>query len=183
MCAVPRYIAFLRAVNVGGRFVRMAVLRDALLDAGFTDVETHIQSGNVHVATRRRSPEAVAREMCEVLSACAGFDVPCVVRTPDSLTALVTRADDVAPLLPGGGKRYLALADGEVPTEAAATFAAWTTAGERAVALPGAVLAELGKDFHRSTLTNARIERITGLTTTWRDLDVVRTVAEKWSGR
>ncbi|NHA70009.1 DUF1697 domain-containing protein, partial [Phycicoccus flavus] len=37
---MPRYVAFLRAVNVGGRFVRMADLRAALAEAGFGDVET-----------------------------------------------------------------------------------------------------------------------------------------------
>jgi hypothetical protein len=45
------------------------------------------------------------------------------------------------------------------------------------------VLAELAVDFHRSTLTNARIERITGLTTTWRALDVVRAVHQRWGER
>ena len=31
-----------------------------------------------------------------------------------------------------------------------------------------------------ATLTTARIERITGRTTTWRDLEVVRAVHERW---
>ncbi len=86
-------------------------------------------------------------------------------------------------LLPGGGKRYLAVADGPVPAAAAATLDAWDVDGERARALTGGVLAELTVGFHKTTLTNARIEKITGLTATWRDLEVVRTVAEKWSGR
>ncbi len=180
---MPSYVAFLRAVNVGKRFVKMADLRGALEDAGFTDVETHIQSGNVRVRSRRRSPEAVAREVSGVLGEWAGFDVPAVVRTPAGLHALVEEADAVPPLLPGERKRYLALADGDVPTEAARTFASWETQGEAARALTGAVLAELTVDFHRSTLTNARVEKITGLTTTWRALDVVRAVDERWGER
>jgi uncharacterized protein (DUF1697 family) len=183
MGPVPSYVAFLRAVNVGKRFVRMAELRAALEDAGFTDVETHIQSGNVRVRSRRRSPEAVADEMADVLGEWAGFDVPCIVRTPEQLHALVEEADAVPALLPGGGKRYLAVADGDVPTEAARTFGSWERRGEAARALTGAVLAELTVDFHRSTLTNARIERITGLTTTWRGLDVVRAVDDRWGDR
>ncbi len=183
MVAVPSYVAFLRAVNVGKRFVRMAELRAALEAAGFTDVETHIQSGNVRVRSRRRSPEAVAREMAVVLGARAGFDVPCIVRTPERLHALVEEADAVPCLLPGDGRRYLALADGDVPADAARTFEAWERQGEAARALSGAVLAELTVDFHRSTLTNARIERMTGLTTTWRGLDVVREVDDRWGER
>jgi uncharacterized protein (DUF1697 family) len=180
---VPSYVAFLRAVNVGGRFVRMADLRAALEAAGFTDVETHIQSGNVRVTSRRRSTEAVAREMARVLGARAGFEVPCVVRTPEQLHAMVAEADAVPPLLPGTGRRYLAVADGEVPEEAARTLESWEKKGEAARVLTGAVLAELTVDFHEATLTNARIERITGLTTTWRAADVVRAVDDRWGER
>lgn len=178
---MPRYVAFLRAVNVPGRVVTMAGLRAALQDGGFGDVATHIQSGNVLVSSRRRTTDAVAAQMRRVLTTWAGFDIPCIVRTPGELSALVAEADAVPPLLPGEGKRYLALADGPVPGEAADVFAAWNTDGERARALTGAVLADLTVGFHRTSLTNARIEKITGLTTTWRDLQVVRAVAEKWS--
>ena len=34
--------------------------------------------------------------------------------------------------------------------------------------------------FQKTKLTNTRIERITGRTTTWRDLKVVRVIDEKW---
>lgn len=43
-----RYVAFLRAVNVGGhQVVKMADLRILFESAGFADVDTYIQSGNV----------------------------------------------------------------------------------------------------------------------------------------
>ncbi len=180
---MPGYVVLLRAVNVGGRFVKMAELRAALTAAGFTDVETHIQSGNVAVSSRRRSPAAVATEMRGVLSAWAGFDIPCIARTPAALGALVDEVDALPAMLPGSPKRYLAVADGPVPADAAAVLDAWDRDGERARAVTGGVLAELGNGFHRSSLTNARIERLTGLTTTWRDLEVVRTIATKWSDR
>ncbi len=180
---MPTYVAFLRAVNVGGRFVRMADLRRTLEDAGFDEVETHIQSGNVLVRSRHRSTTTAARRMSGVLGEWAGFDIPCIVRTPEQVRALVGEADAVPPMLPGEGKRYLAVADGDVSEEARAVFASWDREGEAARALSGAVLAELSVDFHRSTLTNARVERITGLTTTWRALDVVRAVDQRWGER
>ena len=177
---MPTYVAFLRAVNVGGRVVRMAEVRRALEDSGFRDVVTHIQSGNVRVASPRRSVGAVAVEMSRVLSDLAGFEVPCIVRTPTQLRAVVAACDAVPPLLEGGGKRYVALADGPVPAAAAAELDAWDRPGERARVLGSEVLAELGTGFHRTSLTNARIERITGRTATWRDLAVLRTLDEKW---
>ena len=42
-----RWVALLRGVNVGGRTIRMAELRSALEEAGFENVETILQSGNV----------------------------------------------------------------------------------------------------------------------------------------
>ena len=41
------WVALLRAVNVGGRKVPMAELRQALEDAGLAEVRTYIASGNV----------------------------------------------------------------------------------------------------------------------------------------
>ena len=42
-----KYVALLRAVNVGGLKLPMADLRKLCVDAGFADVETDIASGNV----------------------------------------------------------------------------------------------------------------------------------------
>lgn len=45
---MPRYLALLRGINVGGRNkVAMADLRLIATDLGFTDVATYIQSGNL----------------------------------------------------------------------------------------------------------------------------------------
>ena len=49
---MPTHVAFLRAVNVGKRQYPMAELRAALDAAGFEDVQTHIQTGNVFFRTR-----------------------------------------------------------------------------------------------------------------------------------
>jgi uncharacterized protein (DUF1697 family) len=176
---MPSYVAFLRAVNVGGRFVKMAELRVALEDAGFTDVATHIQSGNVFVRSGRRSCAAVATEMSSVLEEFAGFTVPCVVRTPAELRAALAAVDAVPPLI-AGGKRYVALADGAIPAAAATELDVWDAPGERCRVLGSEILAELANGFQNTKLTNTRIERITGRTTTWRDLKVVRAIDQKW---
>ena len=52
---MPRLIAFLRAINVGGHTVTMAQLRKEFEALGFEDVETFIASGNV-IFTRAHRP-------------------------------------------------------------------------------------------------------------------------------
>ena len=53
---MKHWVALLRGVNVGGRTVRMAELRQALEGAGFDNVETVLQSGN---ATFESADDAV----------------------------------------------------------------------------------------------------------------------------
>jgi len=45
--SMTRYVALLRAINVGGRTVKMDVLRKHFARMGFANVETFIASGNV----------------------------------------------------------------------------------------------------------------------------------------
>jgi uncharacterized protein (DUF1697 family) len=42
-----RYIGFLRAINVGGRVVKMATLKQIFVNLKLAEVETFIASGNV----------------------------------------------------------------------------------------------------------------------------------------
>ena len=59
-----QYIALLRGINVGGkRKVQMNLLRTAFEDAGFTNVRTYINSGNVLFET----PET---ELTELVAVC-----------------------------------------------------------------------------------------------------------------
>jgi uncharacterized protein (DUF1697 family) len=50
---MPRYIALLRGINVGGKnVITMADLRACFADAGFGDVATYIQSGRLRSTAR-----------------------------------------------------------------------------------------------------------------------------------
>jgi uncharacterized protein (DUF1697 family) len=54
---VSRFFAFLRAINVGGRTVKMTRLRREFDLLGFSGVETFIASGNVVFEARARNEE------------------------------------------------------------------------------------------------------------------------------
>jgi uncharacterized protein (DUF1697 family) len=88
---VARYIALLRGVNLGPRNrIAMAELRHVLENAGFEDVGTYLQSGNV-VLTSRRSTDRVARECERQIAAHFGLDIAVVVRTRNELARAVDR--------------------------------------------------------------------------------------------
>ena len=53
-CADRELIALLRGINIGSRNrIAMGDLRELITDAGYGDVRTYLQSGNVVLSTRR----------------------------------------------------------------------------------------------------------------------------------
>ena len=78
---MPRYVAFLRAVNVGGRVVKMDVLRKAFESLGFARVETFIASGNVIFETRSTSPAALEKRIEGALIEKLGYRVDTFIRS------------------------------------------------------------------------------------------------------
>jgi uncharacterized protein (DUF1697 family) len=87
--SVTTYIALLRGINLAGRRkVAMPTLRDALAEAGFEDVATYIQSGNL-VLDSGKSAEALRTELQKVIEDRFGFAVPVIVRTRKQLDAVI----------------------------------------------------------------------------------------------
>jgi uncharacterized protein (DUF1697 family) len=88
---VPKHIVLLRGINIGSRNrVAMPKLRDALTDAGFGDVKTYVQSGNV-VLSAKESADQVARKCERLIADEFGLDIPVVVRTRAQLAKVVER--------------------------------------------------------------------------------------------
>ena len=78
---MPRLIAFLRAINVGGHTVTMARLRQEFEALGFTNVETFIASGNVVFTSRSADAAALEKKIEKRLQAALGYEVATFVRT------------------------------------------------------------------------------------------------------
>jgi uncharacterized protein (DUF1697 family) len=66
----------------------MPRLREVLTEAGFEDVRTYVQSGNI-VLSSDEKPEQVAARCERVIADEFGFDVPVVVRTRAELAKVV----------------------------------------------------------------------------------------------
>jgi uncharacterized protein (DUF1697 family) len=88
---MARYIVLLRGVNLGARNrVAMPELREALEDAGFEDVKTYLQSGNV-VLSSKAAAKRVARECERLIAERFGLDVKVMVRARAELAEIVNR--------------------------------------------------------------------------------------------
>ncbi len=81
-----RHVALLRGINVGGKHrVPMATLRELFIDAGATEVETYIQSGNVVYTASTKLAKTLPASVSEALAETFGFPVPIVARTAEQM--------------------------------------------------------------------------------------------------
>jgi uncharacterized protein (DUF1697 family) len=87
---MTRYVAFLRAVNVGGTGkLPMAELRTMCEAVGFTNVRTYIASGNV-VFDSKLAEASVKSRLERCLEEYAGKPVGVAVRTSEELAQVLT---------------------------------------------------------------------------------------------
>jgi uncharacterized protein (DUF1697 family) len=88
--ATTRYVAFLRAINVGGRTVKMDRLRAIFGELGFSDVETFIASGNVIFRTGERDESKLEQQIEAHLQSSLGYPVETFIRSMAELHQIAT---------------------------------------------------------------------------------------------
>ena len=88
---MPRYAAFLRAINVGGHTVMMSDLRTSIQALGFGNVETIIASGNVIFETPETNEDKLETTIERALETDFGFPVETFVRSMAELAAIGSR--------------------------------------------------------------------------------------------
>jgi uncharacterized protein (DUF1697 family) len=173
------FVAFLRAVNVGKRKYPMAELREALTDAGFEKVETHIQTGNVLFRTGLRSRERVVAALEEAMRADRGFEVPVVLLTPGELRETYEEAVRLADGRTLKG-HYVSLLAQKPTKQASDALEARSSDGEEVrVGARAAHLMLTSKPYHEAKVGNAEVEKHLGVATT-RNLTVISKLVEKW---
>lgn len=92
------FVALLRGINLGAkRRIAMPALRESLLELGFSDVATYIQSGNVVFATDGTSREELATAISERIRSDFGLDVPVIIRSGIE----IQHVGESNPFLPG----------------------------------------------------------------------------------
>jgi uncharacterized protein (DUF1697 family) len=85
---MTKYIAFLLAINVGGRTVKMDRLRELFESMGFSNVETHIASGNVIFESKSKDMGSLEKKIEKRLNEAFGFEVAAFIRSDSELAAI-----------------------------------------------------------------------------------------------
>ncbi len=175
-----RQVLLLRGINIGKRRVAMPALRELLTGAGYGDVQTYVQSGNV-VLSSDASPRQVERESAALISERFGFEVPVVVRTRTELARVVKAnlLEDVA----DNDKRYqVCFLDRKLDAKTADRLRGLVVEPE-ALAIDGReIYAWHPEGVARSKLWNAIASKSLGVTGTARNWTTVKTLLEMTEG-
>jgi len=155
----------------------MADLRSLLGDAGYADVRTHLQSGNVLLAGPRRQSRAVERSVEETLQKGLGIEIDVMVRTASELASVldsnpfIARGEDPATL-------YVSFLKSKPAAKAASALEA-TAFDDDEFELKGRELyLRYPNGLGRSKMTSAFFERTLHVPGTVRRWPVVTKLAE-----
>jgi uncharacterized protein (DUF1697 family) len=85
---MSKYVAFLKAINVGGHVVKMDDLRELFSGMRFSNVETFIASGNVIFETKSAPDQKVEQKIEKHLEAALGYAVGTFVRSMAEILAI-----------------------------------------------------------------------------------------------
>jgi|CXWL01.1.fsa_nt_gi uncharacterized protein (DUF1697 family) len=123
-------VAFLRAINVGGRQVAMAPLRALFESLGCTGVSTYIASGNVRFSARGRGA-ALEAKIEAALEEEFGFVVETFVRSEAELRAVLDAVPFTAAEVTAAHALMIAFLKAPVAADVIAAVAALSTPNQR----------------------------------------------------
>lgn len=79
---MSKYVAFLRGINVGGKNrVKMNLVTTAFEEAGFLNVSTYLQSGNVLFESRKTNRQSIQNSIASLLQEKSGIEINVIVRS------------------------------------------------------------------------------------------------------
>ena len=171
---MARYIAFLRAINVGGRIVKMERLRALFEEMAFQNVETFIASGQVIFDARSGTPAKLEAKIEKHLRAALGYDVATFIRTPAQLRKVAERARDE------DGALYVCFTRAEPGKAALEQLASYNNSVDTFEVHGSEVYWYCRKKLSETKFTGALLEKILGMPATARNVNTVHRLVAKY---
>lgn len=165
------YIVLLRGVMPSGKnSIKMAFLRDILEEAGFENVKTYIQSGNV-VLNSPLLPSEIAETVHSLILAKNGSDLPIIVKTADEIESVLNgnpfgEGYDIS-------RVFFTLTNDKLEESLVQVLENQDFGDEQLAFKDKAVYLYLPKDASRSKLSNNFIEKKLNITATTRNFNTL----------
>lgn len=179
---MPKYIAFLRAINVGGHTVKMDRLRGLFEAMGHSNVETFIASGNVIFDATSKTPAALEKKIAAQLQAALGYEVATFIRTPTELAAVVQyKPFRAAELNAAGHTLYIGFLPAPPSAAAKNKLLAGATQSYDFHIYGREVYWLCRKLFSESEFSGKQLEKTLGMPATLRNSTTVKKIAAKYA--
>ena len=176
---MPRYIAFLRAINVGGHAVRMQRLKEFFQQLGFADVETFIASGNVIFGSSTKNAAALEEKIEQKLERELGYAVDTFIRS-DAEVAKTAAHLPFDTAQPGPSTLYIGFLKLAPPSDGEQRLRAAQTAVDEFRILGRELYWRCRGPSSESTFSGPKLEKTLGMATTLRNANTVRRLAAKY---
>jgi uncharacterized protein (DUF1697 family) len=178
---MPRHAALLGSINVGGNRVKMADLKDAMEQAGFSKVATVVASGNVLFDHSSAADATLEASLAKLVKDRFGIDTFAAVRTKSELEAALSEN----PFAGAGEDKFvhvMFLERQPTPEQFASLADDHAGRGNEKLA-PGtrALHIDFGDGVARSRLTGDFIARRLGCRGTARNLNSLKRIVEKFA--
>lgn len=178
---MQRYVAFLRALNVGGHTVKMEHLRSLFEALGFGGVESFIASGNIIFQSSSTDAAELEQRIEQHLKQALGYEVATMLRTPAEVAAAAAYRPFAAadPVPEGHALNVLFLKD--TPTAEVREKVAALATKYDALHVHGRELYWWCQGRSSDTLIKpGRMEKALGMPSTSRNVTTVRKLAAKY---
>lgn len=176
---MTRYIAFLRAINVGGHTVKMDALRQLFESFGFSKVETFIASGNVIFRSTAENAATLESEISSGLQDALGYEVATFIRTDAELAQIAAHQAFQQPELDAAEAFNIAFLAQPLGPEAMQKLMALTTDIDRFAVHNREVYWLCQKKQSESTFSNAVLEKKLGVKATIRGMKTINKITDK----
>jgi uncharacterized protein (DUF1697 family) len=180
---MAKYIAFLRAINVGGHTVKMDYLRQLFGEMGFSEVETFIASGNVIFEAEGEDEDTAGleRQIAEYLEKRLGYGVATFIRTPAEVAMAAECRPFAAEELEADGNVVYVGFLGERPGEAAIEkLRAFNNEVDEFRVNGREVYWLARRKMGESKFSGGQLEKALGMAATVRNVTTVRKLAAKY---
>ena len=175
------WVAFLRAINVGGHTVKNTQLKSLFETLGYTQVETFIASGNVLFNARTRKRDTLEATIESHLKKALGYEVTTFLRTLDEIADLIVCQPFAGSIFSMGESLYIGMLKAPMTEE---IFRSLLT-----VKPESDEFARVGSNFAwlcrtgqgKSTFSNAVFEKTTRMKASFRNITTIRNISAKYS--
>ncbi|HEX9333727.1 MAG TPA: DUF1697 domain-containing protein [Anaerolineales bacterium] len=172
-----KYVAFLRAINVGGHtIIKMTDLKQMFESLGLENVQTYIQSGNVIFESNVDDTASLGKRIAGQIETATGYKTQLFIRTIQEVQSIARKSPFTAK---DDETVHIAFLHQKADKEQQQTLMSFKSEADD-FAIKGREIYNLRRDREKSIFSNNFVEKILKMPSTTRNLTVIKKIAEKY---